>query len=291
MKKYAMPALAISAIIAAISICAAAASAQSHADGVSACAGCHDVSASAFMRASASILDADKKDVHVLAGVSCAGCHAEHSARRDEGAKPGIETCKKCHPQSSESYESGIHFEAFSQLGMPQCAVCHPPHRMEKPSPDYAHRAEPGFSAKPGECLSCHFEKSPIAGLVAKYAEGRMELESSAKKLDGLSEKLTAAEKWLPVFLRPKSRPQKTGGDYISMARAAMHAGGGDVLNLLSDCRADSAEFAGLISDVRLKIFLLYGGGLILTIAVLVIAPKPASRRRRIGRNSSRTPR
>lgn len=258
--------------------------------GAAHCATCHDLSSQKFAKASAPLLDIGADgDIHVRKNIACIDCHVSHNARLDEGAKPGVETCRKCHAQTVAYYETSAHFEAFSQLRMPQCSVCHLPHRTSIPPADYGRLPESGIGAKTNECLSCHFEGSPIAGLVVRIADGRTRLSSSAKRLDELAEKLEGAEKWLPAFLRSKSRPLKSGSDYISSARMEMHSGKDAVLRLAEECLSDIDEYSEFLSAARFRIFLLYGGGLLIWIVILALASKPGSRKKRNVNNGYRT--
>ena len=268
-----------------------ATSASDSAGGGLHCATCHDMSVQKFAKASAPVLDSSQKDVHSSANVGCLDCHASHNSRTDEGARPGIETCRTCHPESVQNYEIGMHFDAFGQLGLPHCTVCHEPHRVTPPDSNYAKIPAAGFSAKPRECLSCHFEGSRIAGLVVQTAGARERLAVESRKFDSLVKKLERAEQILPAPLKTKDFPENSGGDFINRARIESHSQSGAVEKILTECMGENENLSEAIRKARLAALVFYGLISVVAIAAVSIAAAKLGRKARsrsIGASSRR---
>lgn len=127
---------------------------------------------------------------------NCATCHGIHGAT-PPGVREVSNVCGNCHGAVVGYFRESAHFTAIREGGGPKCVTCHGNHTNRKPTLKV-------FSGTgPGECGSCHAEKSPalefaknvrglLAGLESNLDEIRKDL-SEAEKSGRNVEKLTAA--------------------------------------------------------------------------------------------------
>jgi cytochrome c553 len=177
------------------------------------CGGCHaDPERMKPYRISTSQLADFEKGVHgqILSGKlpgknpgiapNCATCHGIHGAV-PPGVREVANVCGHCHGAVSGYFRESPHFTAVQEVGEPKCVTCHGNHSNRKPTLKI-------FSGSgPGECGSCHEEKSKalefagtardlLAGLEANLEEIQKDLgeaEKSGRNTDRLKAALDGA--------------------------------------------------------------------------------------------------
>lgn len=116
---------------------------------------------------------------------ACNNCHGNHGA-----FPPGVNSishaCGQCHTKNSENFDQSPHFQAFANLGLPQCATCHNNHDILRPTDDFL-----GLG-KSAICANCHDDQSK-GGQAATAMRAMIE---AYKQRIGVSDALvTRAEK------------------------------------------------------------------------------------------------
>ncbi len=116
---------------------------------------------------------------------NCATCHGIHGAT-PPGVREVSNVCGNCHGAVVGYFRESAHFTAIRDGGGPKCVTCHGNHTNRKPTLKV-------FSGKgPGECGSCHEEKSRalefaknvrdlLAGLESNLDEIRNDLSEAGK--------------------------------------------------------------------------------------------------------------
>jgi hypothetical protein len=162
------------------------------------CGGCHaDAARMKPYRISTNQLADFEKGVHgqILSGKlpgknpaiapNCATCHGIHGA-----APPGVRevanVCGGCHGAVSGYFRESPHFTAIREVGEPKCVTCHGNHSNRKPTLKV-------FSGSgPGECGSCHEEKSKALEFAGNVRDLLGGLESD---IEEIQTNLSEAEK------------------------------------------------------------------------------------------------
>jgi len=137
-----------------------------------------------FAKYSKSVHAAALLERHDLGAPTCNDCHGNHGAR-----PPGLESvagvCAQCHRQEKDLFGKSPHAEAFNQLGLAGCVVCHENHEIKKTD-------DRMLSAQgDGICAACHSD----SGSAAKIQTMQLSILNLRLQIDRTSEVLGRAER------------------------------------------------------------------------------------------------
>jgi hypothetical protein len=171
----------------------------------------------------------------------CSDCHGSHGA-----TPPGVATiqnvCGNCHLATEKQYNSSPHAQAFADLGLGRCIVCHSQHKLEKPSDDFL-----SAEATPS-CLVCHTEDSEQYKTIAAMRKTITDIKGLHEEAAALVEE-TEHETHLSMYeMIPQVEQINT---LLLKARGLQHAGD---LKLMEDNLGEAHASFGTIEAFTVKL-------------------------------------
>ncbi|MEW6128795.1 MAG: cytochrome c3 family protein [Acidobacteriota bacterium] len=148
-----------------------------------------------------------------LSAPTCNDCHGNHGA-----APPGVSAvanvCGTCHSRQAEMFQKSPHNDAFANMGVAGCAVCHSNHEIQTPSDELI-----GTNDK-SACVNCHTQGDAGFAAAATMRGMISELDEQIHDADGL---LTKAAKAGMEVSRPQFELQETRNQLVN-ARVVVHS-------------------------------------------------------------------
>jgi cytochrome b6 len=117
---------------------------------------------------------------HDLAAPTCNSCHGNHGAR-----PPGLDSvpavCSQCHRQERDLFSKSPHADAFQQIGLAGCIVCHENHGIHKTDDRML------SAVGDGVCAACHTDdesKAKILNMQSSILKLGLDIETTSEVLD-----------------------------------------------------------------------------------------------------------
>ncbi|MBI1882840.1 MAG: cytochrome c3 family protein [Chlamydiae bacterium] len=177
-----------------------------------------------------------------LGAPACHSCHGSHEASRPVETSVG-NVCAQCHTLNRDLFAASPHKKAHDQMKVPECAVCHENHFIQKTSDDM-------LGTGPGAiCLKCHKQDSNgyhsakamrgfIEDLKGQVSQAEtavvqaehigMDMSDSRVELDQAVTLLTKARSYVHSFSPPKiesiTKEGKTVADHVKQAAKTARA-------------------------------------------------------------------
>ena len=171
-----------------------------------------------------------------LSAPTCNSCHGNHGAAPPEVGNVA-NVCGTCHSTFAEQFKTSPHWEAFKEMGLPGCVVCHENHEIVRPTEAFLSE---GPSYKCGSCHEAASEGGKVAAamrqdLVALASETRaaretveraaaagMEVSRIRFDLAQSDDALTKARSSVHLFRA--SAVHENAAEGLKVARAVRHA-------------------------------------------------------------------
>jgi hypothetical protein len=164
---------------------------------------------------------------------ACNDCHGNHGA-----VPPGVSSvayvCGNCHVNNMQLFENSPMREAFTEMHLPGCEICHGYHDIPKPSDSMVGN---GTSST---CLGCHSEEKRPGGYREAVAikELLSSLSGSMERADSIVAE--AARRGMDVM--DAEFKLKDGRQALIEARTAIHSFSADKVKEKVDIGLDAAQ-------------------------------------------------
>jgi predicted CXXCH cytochrome family protein len=158
-----------------------------------------------------------EKDVHYeVVGLACDDCHMD--ATPETHPKEGLAkvNCGECHEDVVESYYKSAHFLSETEQGRkkPDCADCHPPHRIRSSEDPESSVSKENLAAI---CLSCHQDIESSTRLLNSLLVFRI----SAHRKSNISNRFDASECINCHYTEAVGHGDNPSGNYCVQCHAA----------------------------------------------------------------------
>ena len=185
------------------------------------CARCHaDASHMSKYKISTNQFADYRKSVHWealakrgdISAPSCASCHGNHGATPPQvGSVAAV--CGTCHTMFEDLYRKSPHQQAFADMGMGGCVVCHSNHAVLQPSGKM-------LMGPQAVCDQCHDADSSGGKTAVQMADLISDLESSLQR----SDEILAVARRSGMEVSEALLRQQEGKETLVKSRVAVHA-------------------------------------------------------------------
>jgi Cytochrome c3 len=121
-----------------------------------------------------------------MSAPTCNSCHGNHGAAPPEVGNVA-NVCGTCHATFAEQFRASPHWEAFREMGLPGCVVCHENHEIVRPTEAFL------ADGPSGKCSSCHDAGSAGGKAAAAMRQDLVALASETRTAHETLERAAAA--------------------------------------------------------------------------------------------------